>query len=179
MQTNNNRIRLIYVYFEAFNRYGTGQKFIGKTYGVSSPFTLPQGMTMDEACKVISFLSKKVETENDIEPASESSVAKVSEILEDYGFDRNEGHTHGHFHAVQECHPIGVKITDDLNHIEGVVDLFTVDGDFKLFKQSSLYNRYFDWFSEDVTKREVKKIFNKVVVNMNEKIEKIRDIKTL
>lgn len=156
------QIRLIYVGFEKFTRYGTNDTMLGKTYGVSSPFTLPEGMTIEQACKVISYLSEKVENENNIGPASEKSVAKVSGILTDYGFVKNEGFPHGYFHIVQE-YPEDGKIIGE-QPINGVIDLFTVGGDFELFKKSNLYDRYFDWFADGVTKKEIKEILGNVIV---------------
>lgn len=165
-------IRLIYVSFEKFPGYD-GRTKLGQTYGISSPFRLPESMTIDDACKVVSFLSEKVEKENNIEPASENSVAKVSGILTDYGFDKIEGYAHGHFHAVQE-YSYGDEIVGNA-HINGIVNLFTVGGDFKLFKKSNLYDDYFNWFTENVTKEEIKEIFGKVVIDE----DKSENIKTL
>ena len=161
-------IRLIYVYFEKFTRYGTTQKMLGKTYGVSSPFTLPKGMEIEDACKVVSFLSEKVENENNIEPASENSVAKVSQILTDYGFVKNEGYYHGHAHEVEEPSVYLISTRNFANPINGVVDLFTVGGDFELFRKSDLNDRYFNWFTEGVTKQEIEEIFKKVAINEDE-----------
>ena len=52
-----NRIRLVYVYLEKF--ISRMDYRLGETYGITSPFTLPDGMTMEDVCKVISYLSEK------------------------------------------------------------------------------------------------------------------------
>ena len=48
------------------------------------------------------------------------------------------------------------------NKIEGVVDLSTVGGNFKVFQNSELHDRYFDWYTEDVSLEEVKQIYQKI-----------------
>ena len=163
------KIRLYYVGIEKFTRYGSSEVLIGKTFGISSPFNVPYGMTLDEACKVVSYLSEKVERENNLEPASEKSVALVSKLLCDYGFERIEGYEHGHSHSVAEYVPMK-KITVSPavdgktihSEIRGVTDLFTVGGDFKLFVRSDLQPRYFDWFTSWVTEEQIKDIYNRI-----------------
>jgi len=157
-------LRLFYVSLEKFLAYGTDELKVGETYGISSPFRLPNDMSIEDACKVISYLSEMVEKDNNLEPACEDSVAMVSSILGLYGFDRVEGYQHGHMHAVSEYRPLH-KIRAGLpgcEKIEGVKDLFTVGGDCKLFKKSNLSDRYFDWFTEGVSEQEVEDIYKKI-----------------
>ncbi|MBO5910464.1 MAG: hypothetical protein J6Q15_03035 [Clostridia bacterium] len=158
-------IRLIYVYFEKFTRHD-GTRALGITYGISSPFKLPDGMNIEDACKVVSYLSEKVEAENNLIPASENSVAMVSNILKDYGFSKIEGYPHGHCHMVQE-YSYGSKLVGQKASINGVVDLFSVGGDFGLFKKSDLYDRYFNWFTESVTKEEINEIYKNISIDIN------------
>ncbi len=94
-------VRLCYVSMGKYNEYGTDILKIGKTFGLSSPFMLPKGMSSEESCKVISFITEKIEAENNIEPCSESSVALTSRELEKYGFEKVESHAHGHFIVYQ------------------------------------------------------------------------------
>lgn len=156
-------IRLFYVGIGKIHCSGVSNVQIEETYRVSCPFKLPIGMKMDEALKVISYLSEKLENENNIEPASEESVLCVSNNLCKYGFEKIKGKEHGHYHAVSEYIPFMQKETifSACNEIEGVVDLFTVDG-FKMFKNTSLNRRYFDWFIEGVTHEEVEEIYSKI-----------------
>ena len=162
---NYTNIRLYYVALERFTRYGSSEIKLGETYGISSPFRLPHGMSYKDACKVVSYLSEKVEKENNLEPASESSVAMVSKILPSYGFERIEGMEKGHYHAVSDYKPF-YKIKADYfpacKKIDGVVDLFTVGGHFKVFKKTDLNDRYFDWFTEGVTKQEIENIYKTI-----------------
>lgn len=153
-----NKIRLIYISLEKFNRYGTGEEKLGQTLGVSSPFKLPKGMSLTDACRFVSYLSEKVEQENNLEPACEKSVALVSHLLPQYGFEKIEAHTHGHFHAVAKYCPYRKITTIFSKKLDDVTDLMTVGGDFELFKKSDLYDRYFDWFFEGVTEKDTETI---------------------
>ena len=158
-------IRLYYVALEKFSRYGSDEIKIGQTYGISSPFRLPNEMSIEDSCRVVSYLSEKVESENNLEPASEKSVSMVSKILTTYGFEKVESHEKGYYHSVSDYNPFEKLRTNFLpacEEIEGVVDLFTVGGDFKVFKKSDLYDRYFDWFTEGITKQEVEDIYKKI-----------------
>ena len=165
-------IRLYYVAFNKFKRYGTGYTYIGQTYGISSPFRLPRDMSIEDACKVVSYLSEKVEKENDLEPASEKSVAMVSNELTKYGFERVESKEHGHYHAVAEYIPF-TKIRASIPmsmEIDGVVDLFSVGGDFKMFKKSDLHDRYFNWFTAGISNDEVKDIYDQISIDLDEDV---------
>lgn len=155
------RIRLIYVRFEKFHRYYNEGYSIGTTLGVSSPFMIPKGMNVESACKVISYLSEKVERENKIEPASEDSVALVSSLLEEYGFKKLESdYIPGHYHTISQPHIFSKIKTRFDDELESTYDLITVDGDSKLFKKSILSSRYFDWFKEGLSKEDIIDTYN-------------------
>lgn len=155
-------IRLYYVAFEKYNAYDSGLAKIGQTFGISSPFRIPRNMSIEDACKVVSYLSDKVEKENNLEPASEKSVIAVSKLLSNYGFDIVYTEEKGHFHTVSEFSPFHKIKTDSLKaseKIDGVVDLFTIGGNAKLFKKTDLNSRYFNWYTKGVTKTEVEEIY--------------------
>ena len=104
------------------------------------------------------------ETEYNLEPASEKSVIMVSNILENYGFRKVEGEEKGHFHAVSSYVPFS-KIKTAFpagEQIEGVVDLFTVGGNFRTFKKTDLHKRYFDWYSKGVTAEKIQDIYKDI-----------------
>ena len=42
-----------------------------------------------------------------------------------------------------------------------ILNLFTVDGRILLFKNSSLYSKYFEWYVEGITLEEIKEIYSK------------------
>lgn len=163
-ETKFRKIRLFYVAMEKFKRYSTNEMCVGHTYGISSPFMLPENMTVEDANKVVSYLTEKVEKENNIIPCTEKSVAMVSSILEQYGFQRIEGVEHGHYHALtvydsfrRICPALPVG-----DNYSGTLDLFTVSGDVKLFERSCLNSRYFDWFTPRVSKKEIEDIYKNI-----------------
>ncbi len=162
-----NHIRLYYISLEKFQRSGDILTTrIGQTFGISSPFKIPEGMSMEDACKVVSYLSLMVEKKYNIEPATEKSVAMVSKILTNYGFERIDGYNHGHIHAVlaldNPFKRITTKVEQCCGEIDGVADLFTIDANFKLFQKTDLYDRYFEWFTEGVTMQDVENIYKNI-----------------
>lgn len=164
---NYNYIRLYYIALEKFQRGGDILTTrIGQTFGISSPFKIPEGMSMKDACKVISYLSVMVENKYNIEPATEKSVTMVSKILADYGFEEICGYGQTHIHTVLALdYPfsrIPTKIEQSCSKIDGVADLFTINADFKLFEKTDLHNRYFEWFTDGVTKQDVEKIYKNI-----------------
>lgn len=169
----NDAIRLCYVAFERFQ----DMTKLGKTYEFYKPYKLPEGMSIEDACKVVSYLSTKVEYTKNIEEASRPSVCAVNELLMDYGFNLT-GSTPGYFvHSVESYNPLRSIANPGYNckELEGVTDLFTVGGEPKLFKKSSLNDRYFDWFTPNVTFKEIQEIYKRI---NKEKIinEKTHDI---
>ena len=154
------KIRLVYVSIESFHMTGSGQK-TGKTFGVSSPFVLPKGVSLEESFKIVSYLTEKVERENDIEELSEQSVVLVSHLLENYGFKKVETSNKGHYHSIEEYRMFGKIDTEECKEIEGCVDLFTIRSSKHDFKRTSLKDRYFDWFTPKIKDHEINAILNK------------------
>ena len=155
------KIRLIFIDLSKFYRYDSSQMRVGMTVGASSQFDLPENMTMKQACKVISYLSEKVEKEKEIEPASEESVMAVSNILEDYKFKKLQETKPTRIHLVKKYRRFS-KISVPCQAREGAVDLITFSGDEKCFKNSEMYSRYFDWFTENVTSEEIDEIYSNI-----------------
>jgi hypothetical protein len=160
------KIRLYYIALERFSRYGSGKR-IGKTIGYSCPFKAPKGMTLKEACKVVSFLSELVEKDGTVKPASETSVQIVGSYLKTLGFDKidEKSKDYSHRHAVSLDKKQALYIDDSTiipPQFVGTTDLFTVDGDIKLFEQSDLMDRYFDWFTGWVTENQIKDIYSRI-----------------
>lgn len=151
------KLRLFYV---AMGTFHDGTK-IGQTYGISSPYCLPHNMPYEDAFKVVSYLSEKIEREYNLEPGCEESVARVSHLLCDYGFSKVESYEKGHFHITGEYDPfrrtpVALPIA---NKINGVIDLFTVCGNQKLFKKSELGKRYVNWFTPNVSQEKIERIY--------------------
>lgn len=158
-------IRLYYVALEKYSAYGTNDAKIGQTYSISSPFKLPVEMSIGEACKVISYLTEKIENENNLQHACEKSVDLTSKILSDYGFEKIKTNNKGHYHAISEYIPLAQLEASPFSackRINGVVDLFTVGGDFEIFKSTDLRDRYFNWFTAGVMREEIEDIYKKI-----------------
>lgn len=164
--TNSYALRLYYVAFEPFRSYGLDKEKLGQTYTISSPFRLPKNMSIEDACKVKSYLSDEIEKENHLEPACEKSVIMVSNILENYGFRKVKEISDVYYHEVTTTRydhlPESGANFDGINKIEGVVDLFTVGGDFDVFKNTKLHQNYFEWYSEEVSKQDIVDIYKKI-----------------
>ena len=77
---NDKRIRLVYFSVERFKDH-SGDARIGQSFGLSNPYTIPEGMSLEQACKVISYLSEKIEGEKHLKPACPKSVSLTSEEL--------------------------------------------------------------------------------------------------
>lgn len=158
-------IRLYHVTLKKVVINDTNETKIIQTYRISNPFRLPNEMNMKDACKVISYLSEKIETENNLEPGCKESVSMLCNILRDYGFEKVESKEGGNYQIVSDYNPLR-KIKSNrfsaCQKLEGVEDLFVFNGDLKLFKKSELNNRYFDWFTENVTKQDVEDIYKKI-----------------
>lgn len=171
-----NAIRMIYIAYSKYNDYSSNEKKLEQTYCVSSPLLIPQGINIEEACKIASYLSEKVERENNLEPACEQSVALTSQILQEYGFMKLKGYNHGHYHVKGKFprRKTGTALLSS-EKINGVVDLITIDGDPIIFKQSEIYNRYFDWFTANVSETEIKYIYEKAGINLDEMLQKTRE----
>ncbi|MBO5394310.1 MAG: hypothetical protein J6A28_00175 [Clostridia bacterium] len=153
-----NKIRLLYVALEKLKEEGSEAK-LSKTYCVSSPYMIPYGMTIEQACKVISYLSEKVESEQDIEPATQQSVFAVIKLLDEYGFRKLEGFSNGYAHTVTKYNPAEKIAGIPKSPVFGVVDLFTVGGHMKRFEKSDMSSRFFDWFTPGVEKAEIDMIY--------------------
>jgi len=158
-----NYIRLVYINMQKYNSRMDGQNKIGTTWATSGTFLLPVKMSIEEASKIVSYVSEKVEKEYNLEPASIKSVEKTAEELQKYGFKLDDKEF-CRFHQTEEEH-FG-RIYTNLPKETYYVDLFTVGGDFKLFKRTKEYDRYFEWFTEGVTKEEVEDICSKYYISM-------------
>ena len=148
------KIRLVYIALEKFNR--GDEVRIGETVIQSSVFELPRSMSYEEANKVVSYLSEKLEKEKKLEPACMKSVGAVASILEDYGFKKvsnNASYTH------KTLSRFPSKDNLSINEIYGVKYLWTVGGDFRLFKRTDYMDRYYEWFREGISQDEIIEIY--------------------
>lgn len=165
-ELSSDKIRLIYVAIEKYNSRFDLKDKLGTIYNSSSPFKLPEGMTMQEAYKVISYISELVERTYNKEPASSDSVALTSHTLGSYGFEKIEGFPKGYSHSTEEYTGRGKVIKETV--IPATMDLYTVGGDFNQFKKSNLYSKYFNWFTENVSLQEVQAIYDRIGLQLPE-----------
>ena len=106
------------------------------------PFELPNGMSREDAFKVLSYLTNDIERKKNLEPCSYQSVSSLNEIL--------------------NLQRLGFKKIGKNCDEKDIIDLFTISGRVLLFKESHYYSSYFEWYSENVTLTEVKNIYKKI-----------------
>lgn len=138
---DSNIYRLYYVNYHRILEYdGRTDNNIGRIIWPCKPFMLPKGMTREEGFKVLSYLTDYIEKREDTESCSLKSVRTLDSVLdlERFGFKR-----------VEE------------NNENKILNLFTVSGRLLLFKKSELYSKYFEWYVENVTLKEVTTIYAK------------------
>ena len=170
------KIRLVYFSVEKYTDHDDYPR-LSQGFGMSSAYILPENMTVENACKVVSYLSELVEQKHKLEPASPRSVSLVDNELEHYGFVRIKdgwsGWIHGSCFYTSRAIELSPTLQRVYNQGNGAVDLFTVGGDLKLFKRTNLYNRYFEWFTSGITKDEIKDIYNQIGMNLDEMLKPV------
>ncbi len=115
-------------------------------------FTLPNGMSREDAFKVLSYLTDYIESTQNIKPCSYKSVATLNSILDlqQLGFK---------------------KLNKNVNvSEEEIIDLWTVEGRVALFKKSKYYLGYYEWYFESISLEEVQSIYKKIGKNYNDMI---------
>ena len=116
------------------------------------PFELPNGMSREDAFRVLSYLTDYIESKSKLEPCSYRSVSLLNEAL--------------------NLQRLGFKKVEKTCNENDIIDLFTISGRVALFKQSSYYSSYFDWYSENVTFTEVQKIYKKLNIEFYDLVPK-------
>lgn len=121
------------------------------------PFMLPEGMSREDAFKVLSYLTDFIEKEESLETCSFRSVKALDKVidLERLGFKR-----------------IDINLNDDSHE---VIDLFTIKGRVLLFKQSKQYQKYFEWYTNGITLNQVKKIYNKCGIEFYDLVPTVKE----
>ena len=131
--------RLYYVDYHRINEYnGCDKNNIGMVDYQLKPFKFPEGMSREDGFKVLSYLTDDIEKQPDVGPYSLKAVRTLDKVLdlERFGFTR-------------------VEEKDE----DKILNLFTVTGRLLLFQKSKLYPKYFEWYTEGVSRREVQKIY--------------------
>lgn len=135
-----NIYRLHYVEYYKIGEGYLDKPRIGRTQYMGKPFRFPKGMTREEGFRVLSYLTDFIEKDDNIEECSLKSMKTLDEVLSisRLGFVRSEE-------------------KDERK----ILNLFAVAGRVSYFEKSSLYQQYFEWYSEGVTTEEVSKIYAK------------------
>lgn len=142
---NQNMYRLHYLeYYRIGENYIKRNNNIGVMEAKFDIFTLPKGMNREDAFKVLSYLVTYIEKKLSLTECSYMGVLELNEVL--------------------DLERLGFKKVSDEENIpdEDIIDLFTVTGRILLFKEDKNYLKYFNWYTEGVTKEEVKEIYQKL-----------------
>lgn len=125
-------------YYESYNRGENRYSVVDMHY---KPFMLPVKMSREDGFKVLSYLTDYIEEKGNMKECSWKSVQTLDKVLdlERLGFTRVEDY--------QE---------------EDVIDLFTISGRVKRFMNTSYYQKYFEWYTPGVKKKEIVNIYNKL-----------------
>ena len=159
---NQNIYRLHYVgYHRIGEGYGCRKNNIGVINWQFKPFMLPKGMTREEGFKVLSYLAYFIKKNEYIVRASFKSVELLDSILDlgKLGFPRID-ETIELLDNVLNLERLGFTRVDEKDENK-ILDLFAVYGRPLLFKNSNLYPKYFEWYTENITKEEVESIYAK------------------
>ena len=127
------------------NYHRIGEGYGGTGYGCIdwplSPFCLPKKMSYQDAFKVLSYLTVFIEETLGLEECSFQGMRQLDTVLDipRFGFGR----------------PIN-KVDE-----KDIIDLYTVTGRMEAFNKSKHSKKYFEWFTEGVTREEVEAIYEK------------------
>ena len=132
------------LYYMNYRRIGTSYCGIGSHVGVVDwpfkPFMLPDGMSREDAFKVLSYLTDYIEKNKKLDDCSFICVKMLDDIL--------------------NIEQLGFKRLDYYNS-DDIINLFTITGRVGLFKKDKLYKSYFEWYTSGVTLDEVVSIYKK------------------
>ena len=134
------------------------------TYASSSPFTIPEGLNLKQACLIISCLTDYCKNAGKVNSLGSTTPA-VSYMLEDWGFKKVENADDYKFycHANLKDHiPFKAKnLTTDYENYsnEGIVDLITCDCGNLILKRCSIKDYYFNWYTPNVSEEDIQAIY--------------------
>ena len=170
-----NKIRLCYVSLSDVYNSGTKSHDLESTFGSTCVFNMPNGMNLEQAGKIISYLMERAEARNNksqFDP--EISVEWAGVDLLNFGFSKQEygDPDYSHSHRVTPFNPNIPNVFVETENvvkkdIEGVYDFVTVGGDPYLFIRSDLELKDCTWYKEGVKFEEIKKIYEKLGLQVN------------
>lgn len=147
-------IRIICVDFK--KQYENQEEILQKYIRVSCPLLLPKGMSIDDACKIVSFWQDKVKSDKHLR--SQNIPVLINKVLSRFGFKIIDGYLYGQSKDKDKFDQEQI-IQTNINKIDDVLDLICVGGDNELFKQSDLFERYFDWYTPNISFKDIQSIY--------------------
>ena len=166
-QKNKPKICLRYVELKPINKHLDKNKQLSKTFFQSETFNLPDNMSFDDACKVISYLSEQVEREQALSPTSLQSIDEVRKLLPKYGFKEITKRTLFRSYSVDTYSDCPQIEEFDREDDAGIIPIYTLGGDLRLFYRSKLYNSYFNWYTTNVEKEELRQIYSNINIQLS------------
>ena len=161
------KIRLCYIACNKIDQNDTNESHLEIIYYATRHFCLPKHMELNDAYKVISYLTEKIAKNNHIKQPSAKCVEVVGNFLCRYGFEVIDNELHGPVYSVKPYKPfVNIKIASSISPIskksENSIDLFSIGGDAKIFQRTDMYNKYTPWYIQGVTKQEIEDIYKKI-----------------
>ena len=161
MENNISKIRFIYAKASKHDNlytYNRDIKFEVRI-DIHKSLSIPEGVTLEESCALASYLSLKVERENNFEECDPRTIPLVIEKMKSFGFTENDEKNIGYHHQTSTYSPFKkYNLDTTCPTIDGCLDLFVVDGDVKCFEKTSLNDRYVEWFTPSIKEKDIKKV---------------------
>lgn len=149
MSQNIDKVRLIYVNLTKHLNVYTDETKLEATIGTGEVFNIPNDVTLDKLCELVSITMLKVEKEKNLEECSRESFLATNRLLKERYLKVVEGYKSGCHHTTYNYVPFKKYNLDNLcPEIDSCLDLFVVDCDERLFNKTSLKDRYIEWFNE-------------------------------
>lgn len=152
-------IRLFYAEYDYFEDDEKNKKY-DVTLNVSQQYVIPQGLSINDAYKIVSYECMNMAQHQGLAVESELTLTLASEQLPKYGFKPVENSQSGYLHYVTDN--IQSPFPAAFQSKAGTQDLFLIGGDYGLFKKSSNANRFAKWFKTGVSKKDIDKICENV-----------------
>ena len=161
---NNKIIRLVYFSADKFKDNNDDFRLL-KNFGLSDPFIIPNEISFEDACKIVSFLSEQIADKISITDFYPTIINFVASELPKYGFIKINNHWSGFASNTTYDYPSASKLPHHWNTYYNKsnlgTNLFFVDGNFELFKENSkMFNDYFEWFIPNQSIDDIKRINN-------------------
>lgn len=110
---------------------------------ISQTLVAPQGMNLEDVCKVISFLTEQTANTKNLSTQSLENIFAVEHILSDYGF-ASYFYSNKSTQAIQEH------------------QIFYLEGNIMAFESSYMYKDYFEWYTPNISETEIQAIYSKI-----------------